>query len=333
MSMQIIPGAGRAARKRRQKLKRIILFASLGVILLLAVLSSVLLALEISRAADKLPPKTDTGDETTPNPPSTDISAPAGYRAQMYDSAKASEGVLVLVNKTHKYVFPAVESNLSEIRTSRNKQQDGSYSYSCNYDMLLDTVALRKFNEMMDAFYAETGNGFALINAAYRTAEEQENMNGDIKGGHSDHHTGLLVAIKFYADGNMYSSVDARFADAYEWLNNNAAKYGFINRYPDNKASVTGVSSYSYAYRYVGVPHATYMAQNGLCLEEYIELLKTHTYNGSHLSVKDGYGVEYETYYIPAAPGAQTSIYTPDGKNYDISGDNDGGFVITVRHD
>lgn len=54
----------------------------------------------------------------------------------------------------------------------------------------------------------------------------------------------------------------------------NAYKYGFVIRYPDGKESVTGVSDYNYAFRYVGYAHAYYMHENGLCLEEYISLLQ-----------------------------------------------------------
>lgn len=333
MSMPVVPGGGRAARLKRRKIKRIVLFASLGVIILLTITAAILLALEIAEAAGKLKPDDRQGADSTssdiPTPPDSDIAS--GYSAFMYDSAKSSEGPLVLVNKSHKFIFPSSAAHMSDIRNSRNKNADGSYSYSCDYDKMLDSEALREFNSMMDAFYAETKNGYALVTAAYRTAEEQDALELETKGGYSDHHTGCLVAIKFYLDSIMYDSRDSKFSDAYSWLSSHAADYGFVVRYPDSKASATGVSNYSYAYRYVGRAHAAYMTQNNLCLEEYVELLKSHPYNGSHLAVTDSAGTQYEIYSIPASAGAQTSIHILDGKSYTISGDNDGGFIVAAK--
>ena len=333
MSIPPLPGSGRAARMRRRKIKRIALLASLVVIILLLLCAVVLLAVQIAKTNSQLD-RPDDGGETTP--PISDTTDPVGdpnegYTAFMYDSSKMREGELVLVNKDHEYVFPATPSHMSDIRSSRVKAADGNYPYSCDYDKLMDTVALGAFNQMMADFYTATGNGDALVTAAYRTAEEQDSMGGETKGGFSDHHTGLLVTVKFYIDGRMYDNRDPLCTEYYTWLADNAAKYGFVVRYPDNKISQTGVSNYANAYRYVGKAHAAYMSQNGLCLEEYVELLKSHNLFESHLSVTDSDGVSYEIYRIAASTAAQTSVQVPSGKQYTISGDNDGGLVVTVK--
>ena len=324
-----LPGSGRAAYMRRKKIKRIVLFASLIIVIVLLMLAAILLAMNIAQASDNNPDDTttDTSGSTTDNSPSTHD----GYTAFMYDSSKAAEGPLVLVNKSHKYIFPSTMAGLSDIRASRNKNTDGNYSYSCEYDKLMDADALRAFNSMMDAFYAATGNGYALVTAAYRTAEEQDALGLDTKGGYSDHHTGCLVTLKFYMDGIMYSTSDSKFAESYSWLAEHAAEYGFVVRYPDNKVSITGVSNYSNAYRYVGVPHAAYMKSNDLCMEEYIELLQSHNLSDSHLSSTDSQGNTYEIYRIPVSSSAQTSVQVPEGKQYSISGDNNGGLIVAVN--
>ena len=325
-----LPGSGRAELRRRKKIKRIVVFAALTVVIVLLMLATVMLALEIAQArGDSKPSGTD--DITTTTTPDTAAPTHSGYTAFMYDNSKATAGPLVLVNKSHKYVFPSGAAGLSDIRASRNKNADGEHSYSCEYDKLMDAEALKAFNSMMDAFYAATGNGYALVTAAYRTAEEQDALGLDTKGGYSDHHTGCLVTLKFYMDGIMYSINDTKFADSYAWLAEHGAEYGFVVRYPDSKVSITGVSNYSNAYRYVGVAHAAYMKANNLCLEEYIELLKSHTLTDSHLSSTDSQGNKYEIYRIPVASGTQTSVQVPEGKQYTISGDNDGGLVIAVK--
>ncbi|MBQ9080304.1 MAG: D-alanyl-D-alanine carboxypeptidase family protein [Clostridia bacterium] len=328
-----IPGSGRAARLRKRKIKRITLFASLIVIILLLITAAILLAVQIARLSSNLPKDNNTSDTTTSTPTDTSgpVSSNTGYTAFMYDSAKMKQGPLVLVNKDHEYTFPSGLSQLMEIRSSRTKSADGNYAYSCDYDKLMDSEALTAFNKMMDAFYTSTGNGYALVTAAYRTAEEQNSLGLETKGGYSDHHTGCLVTIKFYKDGIMYDQRDASFTEDYKWLADHAHEYGFVTRYPDSKVAVTEVSNYSNAYRYVGMSHAAYMHANNLCLEEYVELLKSHNVDGSHLTVTAADGVQYEIYRIPASTAAQTSVQVPEGKQYTISGDNDGGLIVSVK--
>ena len=85
--------------------------------------------------------------------------------------------------------------------------------------------------------------------------------------GTSEHELGLAVDIN--ADTSKCSS-DA----VYTWLANNAYRYGFIKRYPEDKTEITGVNNEPWHYRYVGVDAAREMQEKGLCLEEYIETLK-----------------------------------------------------------
>jgi D-alanyl-D-alanine carboxypeptidase len=49
----------------------------------------------------------------------------------------------------------------------------------------------------------------------------------------------------------------------------NGHKYGFIHRYPASKVELTGISTESWHFRYVGVEVATYIYENNLCFEEY----------------------------------------------------------------
>ena len=103
--------------------------------------------------------------------------------------------------------------------------------------------------------------------------------------GASEHQTGLAMDFETYENGY---SLDEDFGNtvAGKWLAANAWKYGFILRYPKDKTNITGYIFEPWHYRYVGTPHAEYMYRNGLCLEEYYDLLKRQgsveytTYNG-----------------------------------------------------
>lgn len=50
--------------------------------------------------------------------------------------------------------------------------------------------------------------------------------------------------------------------------------YGFILRYPADKQDITGVMYEPWHFRYVGKEAAAYIMENGLCLEEFLDLYK-----------------------------------------------------------
>ena len=83
----------------------------------------------------------------------------------------------------------------------------------------------------------------------------------------SEHQLGLSVDIN--ADTNKCSS-----EKVYQWLDENAYKYGFVKRYPEDKTDITGISNEPWHYRYVGTTVAKIMKEENLCLEEYLEKYK-----------------------------------------------------------
>lgn len=82
--------------------------------------------------------------------------------------------------------------------------------------------------------------------------------------GTSEHQLGIAVDI------NPDYSVTKGWG-FYDWLSDNAYKYGFVKRYPDDKVDITGISNERWHYRYVGKETAKIMYEENLCLEEYIE--------------------------------------------------------------
>lgn len=85
--------------------------------------------------------------------------------------------------------------------------------------------------------------------------------------GHSEHQTGLAVDV-------MGSNQDYDlFAESIEfnWMKENAHKYGFILRYPSGKEKITGFKYEPWHYRYVGKEAATIIYENDWTLEEYKE--------------------------------------------------------------
>ena len=87
--------------------------------------------------------------------------------------------------------------------------------------------------------------------------------------GTSEHQTGLCVDFVTEEYGDR---LDLSFEStaAFEWLQDNAYKFGFILRYPKDKVDTTGYSYEPWHYRFVGREAATDIHFAGLCLEEYL---------------------------------------------------------------
>ena len=77
------------------------------------------------------------------------------------------------------------------------------------------------------------------------------------------HNAGLAMDI---------CSLEQNFEDTkeFEWLCENAADYGFILRYPEDKQDITKIIYEPWHWRYVGVEAAKEMKASGECLEEYL---------------------------------------------------------------
>ncbi|WMJ81693.1 M15 family metallopeptidase [Clostridium sp. MB40-C1] len=88
----------------------------------------------------------------------------------------------------------------------------------------------------------------------------------------SEHRTGLAIDIL----SDEYRFLDEGFekTEAYNWLESNCYKYGFILRYPKGKENITGYNYEPWHIRYVGISEATEISQRHITLEEYLNKVK-----------------------------------------------------------
>ena len=118
---------------------------------------------------------------------------------------------------------------------------------------------------------AASSEGYDIvINSAYRSYQDQldlmdfyKNAYGQAyvdkyvaKAGFSEHQTGLAFDI-----GSRNTNVFAESKE-YDWMLENAYKYGFINRFSKRYESITGFRSEPWHFRYVGVDIATYIHEH-----------------------------------------------------------------------
>lgn len=81
----------------------------------------------------------------------------------------------------------------------------------------------------------------------------------------SEHNAGLAMDI-------LSLEVSFENSDEFAWLQEHAADYGFILRYPKDKQDITKITYEPWHWRYVGVKAAKEMEASGECLEEYLGL-------------------------------------------------------------
>lgn len=256
---------------------------------------------------------------------------PDPYGTFLFAERKIHSGPLVLVNSD--YPIEDAEDGVVSVFDQRNE-----YLAVRDLEVYLLNEPMLALNEMTEAFYRETGLADLLVKNGYVTKETQKslyNMGGEMPGC-SEFESGYTLEFSLFQNG-MFTDFIAD--DVHKWILEHCAEFGFVQRYPEGKADITGVDNRPWVFRYVGTPHAWHMAQNDLCLEEYIDLLEAHPIDGEHLMLRDAQNRAYEVYYaaadVPADADAETEIEirVPLDGVYTISGNNKHGFYITMPLD
>lgn len=246
------------------------------------------------------------------------------------------KGNLILVNPDYEYHFPKSDS-LANVYDNQN----GFYKVK-DKNVEMHQEAMEPFNQMLADFKSEKGRSDIMAISGYRTKDFQQQLLDEeikksnkeeaakwvAKPGHSEHHTGYAMDIGIYTDSGR--SEQYKGTGKYAWINQNCYRYGFIVRYPENKADITKIAFEPWHFRYVGQAHAHVIADKGICFEEYIDFLKNYEFGKQHLKVQSSDGRQYEIYYIKAGLG-KTNV--PVSKQYDsqISGNNVDGFIVTNK--
>lgn len=86
--------------------------------------------------------------------------------------------------------------------------------------------------------------------------------------GASEHQSGLCVDFVDHHAGELTEAFES--TEAFQWLSENAYRFGFILRYPKHKTSVTGYTYEPWHYRFVGREAATEIYFRDLTLEEFL---------------------------------------------------------------
>ncbi len=192
-----------------------------------------------------------------------------GLNYDYYTHTKATKDLntnTILVNKYNYLTEDYVPENLQTV----------DKKYSSRTLQLVD-YAKEAFEELSEA--ASKENYTVLAMSSYRSYQYQYNLYNryvstdgveaadtySARPGYSEHQTGLAVDV--YNGKEDFTNFEK--TKEYNWMQDNAYKFGFILRFPKDKVLETGYQYESWHYRYVGKEIAKYIHDNNLCFEEY----------------------------------------------------------------
>ena len=235
-------------------------------------------------------------------------------------------GNLILVNADYPYNEQVNETDLVNVDKS-----------AC--DVLLERRAVTLLSKLMEEI-----NGWGQISAVsgWRSMQEQENIyaqslkeNGSeftqkyvALPGHSEHQTGLAIDLALTSDNIDFIRPDFPYTGICQTFRELSSQYGFIERYPQKKESITGIAHEPWHFRYIGVPHAEIMKKNDLCMEEYIPFIKQFAY-GEQIYNFTVAQKNFSVSYLPASEAEVVCIEIAEDVPYTISGNNIDGYIIT----
>ena len=208
-----------------------------------------------------------------------------GKGAEMDPEKKAQlqkdqeNGLFLLVNK-------GPENHLDPSYKAEDLEPIKYYAADRNkYTRFMRAEAAEAFHRLVETA-AEEGIDIVMT-TAYRSYEfqqilwdnyvaqkgEEEANKTSARPGESEHQTGLAVDLST-SEIDYRNSSDFADTAAGRWVAENAHKFGFILRFPEDKTDITGYSYEPWHIRYVGLTAAADIYEENLTLEEYLEQLE-----------------------------------------------------------
>ncbi len=239
------------------------------------------------------------------------INMPNGFKAAAQEDFRIHCGKLLLIDGEHLY------AGTDEDMTTFASGGNGSY-YVSSFELPIRTEVIRALNAMC----SEYGQEDLMVYSTTAPMDSEYALYGDTL---PDRVTGYCVDLCIWdEEGNMHG-----IGEPVSWITENAYRFGFVQSYTQEDAETTGIAAAPYHLRYVGEVHARLMHDNDLTFQQYLSYVKDFTAD-MPLYATTSEGLTYQVYYVAAGDGT-TSIPVPENGEYEISGNNVDGFVVTAR--
>ena len=269
------------ARKKRRSsssVQRVVIFLLIVAMVLSA--ATIVLLVDNARLRSQLAEKNDPASSDSQNPSGGDNSSaetPSDTSSQKTPAVPEADLWKLRVANSEN-VLPADFSVKTALITP---------AYARDQGMSFDARAVADLNAMLAAANKEGAK--LLVISCFRTLTKQTNLyNAEVNKwlgrGYSEAEAkakaGTIVAVPGTSDHNLGLAVDLNSVEEsfentkeFDWLQEHAAEYGFVMRYPKHKQDITKIIYEPWHYRYVGKEHAAKMNELDMCLEEYVEYL------------------------------------------------------------
>lgn len=245
---------------------------------------------------------------------------------------KIHEGTLILVNPAYRYHGPS-HTNLITVHESNSKVR-------------MNHRAAVLLQELMQNI---SGWDQIVPVSGWRSLQEQQTIWNDTISqsgpefarkfvaipGHSEHQTGLAIDLGLKKDPIDFICPDFPYNGICEVFRSHAAGYGFIERYPAGKESITNIGHEPWHFRYVGIPHALIMEKHHFTLEEYVDFIREYPFGKCPYHYTD-HGLSITVSYLKADSDKDTVFEMDENMPYSISGNNVDGYILTEwrkKHD
>lgn len=172
----------------------------------------------------------------------------------------------ILVNKHNYLTEDYVPENLENINSSYALSNMKMVSEAKNaFENLSKDAAKQNLKVIAMSTYRSYEYQVDLYNRYVKTDGKEAADTYSGRPGNSEHQTGLAVDV--YNVKETYTNFEK--TKEYTWMQDNAYKYGFILRFPNDKENETGYEFESWHYRYVGLEAAKYIKEHNISFEEY----------------------------------------------------------------
>ena len=243
------------------------------------------------------------------------------------DAKDIGKGNLILVNPSHPVRNTTGKETLVPVHSGYR-------------DVLLEQQTAKMLAEvfsLLDCYHQ------IIPVSGYRTLQEQESIYADSIRANgedftlqfvaapdcSEHQTGLAVDLAENKPDIDFIRPHFPYTGICQTFREKAIRYGFIERYKSGREAITKIAHEPWHFRYIGYPHSELVEKVDLTLEEYIAWLKQFPYAGPHLQGRFR-GRDIEIFYVPATHSGPAAIAIPDQAPYQVSGNNEDGFIVTL---
>lgn len=188
---------------------------------------------------------------------------------------KNIDGTLYLVNRQHM-VSDQYIPEVRVVNATGMKQSMREEAAAALEEMFAAAKADQAGLSTVSGYRSYTKQATIYARKQKTAGEETANLLVALPGS-SEHQLGVAMDLAQKNGSQLNKSFGKTKAG--QWVNENAYRFGFIIRYPENQTEITGYAFEPWHVRYVGKAYAKEIFESGLPMELYVSAHRLETYD------------------------------------------------------